>query len=110
MTAQPPTFDVGDVFPKLEIHYNGDDWAALYVDGELAVVGDSYLAEERAFELLGVTIVQDDAFMRGQTRAAGVAPTLDEVQAYRTAREQARELRAEAARLLAEAKKMDGSR
>ncbi len=29
---------------KLEIHY-ADDWAALYVNGRLKVVGDSYLAE-----------------------------------------------------------------
>jgi hypothetical protein len=32
---------------KLEIHY-ADEWAALYVDGKLERVGDSYLAEERA--------------------------------------------------------------
>lgn len=91
---------------KLEIHY-ADEWAALYVDGKLARVGDAYLAEERAFELLGVKIVQNDAFMRGQNQKSGVAQTLDEVAAFATEREEKRqraaELRAEAARLLTEA-------
>ncbi len=38
---------------NLEIHYAGE-WAALYVDGKLEEVGDAYIAEERAFALLGV--------------------------------------------------------
>ena len=90
----------------LEIHY-AEEWAALYVDGKLERVGDSYLAEERAFELLGVKIVQDDSFLRGQTQAAGVAQTLDEVVAYSDERDEKRrraaELRAEAERLTVEA-------
>jgi hypothetical protein len=92
--------------PKLEIHY-ADEWAALYVDGKLDRVGDSYLAEERAFEILGVRTVQDDAFMRGQSHRDGVAQTLDEVREFAKDREakraRATELRAEADRLLREA-------
>ncbi len=92
---------------ELEIHYADDEWAALYKDGVLERVGDAYLAEERAFELLGVKTVRDDAFMRGQTQASGVAHTLDEVATFVTEREtkrrQAAALRAEAERLLAEA-------
>lgn len=92
--------------PKLEIHY-ADEWAALYVDGKLERVGDSYLAEGRAFEILGVRTVQDDAFMRGQTSAAGVAQTVEEAAAFAREREtkrmRAAELRAEAERLLREA-------
>lgn len=65
----------------LQIHY-ASDWAALYKDGKLVRVGDSYLAEERALELLGVEIVHNDAFMRGQSRKDGVAQTLDEVDEY----------------------------
>lgn len=88
---------------KLEIHY-AEEWAALYVDGALTVVGDSYHAEEKAFELLGVQQIQDDAFMRGQTSSNGVAKTLEEVAAFRVDRTQredrARALRAEAKRLL----------
>lgn len=72
---------------KLEIHYAAD-WAALYVDGKLERVGDSYLAEERAFEMLGVTVVHDDAFMRGQSQRMGVADTLEEVAEWRTQRDQ----------------------
>lgn len=88
--------------PALEIHY-AESWAALYVDGELVTVGDSYLAEERAFLILGVKTVQDDAFMRGQSQRAGVAKNLAEVASYRQQRE---ERRAEAARLRGEAERL----
>jgi len=97
--------------PKLEIHYDTGNWAALYVDGNLERIGDSYLAEELAFEILGVTIVRDASFMRGQSQADGVARTLDDVAAYRAQRDEkwatAEQLRAEAARLLAEAKELE---
>lgn len=90
----------------LEIHYD-EEWAALYVKGKLDEVGDAYVAEERAFALLGVTVVSDDAFMRGQNKQDGVAKTLAEVEAYRSSREastaKAEELRALAAALRAEA-------
>lgn len=91
---------------ELEIHY-AEEWAALYVDGKLEIVGDSYLAEDKTFALLGVKQVQDDAFMRGQTTRDGVARTLQDVAAYRDARadrqDRANLLRREAERLLAEA-------
>ncbi|TDC26879.1 hypothetical protein E1211_29730 [Micromonospora sp. 15K316] len=93
---------------KLEIHYF-DGWAALYIDGQLDgnSVGDEHIAEERAFGLLGVKQVYDSAFMRGQNQRAGVAPTLDDVAAYRQDREtraaDAAEKRKEAERLLADA-------
>ena len=98
--------------PRLEIHYDpGGEWAALYVDGELERLGDAYLVEARVFELAGVTVVQDDAFLRGQNGETGVAPTLDDVAAYRAEREEKRataeRLRAEAARLLADAEALD---
>lgn len=90
----------------MEIHYAGE-WAALYVDGTLDIVGDSYIAEERAFGLLGVLIVQDDAFMLGQEKRDGVAATLEGVASYRAERtkrqERAAELRAQADALVAEA-------
>ena len=90
----------------MEIHY-AEEWAALYVDGKLKTVGDSYLAEEMALNLLGVKIVQDDAYMRGQNQRDGVAKTLDEVHEYRVKRDaalaRAAELRAQAAELEAQA-------
>jgi hypothetical protein len=91
---------------NIEIHY-ADEWAALYLDGKLDRVGDAYLAEEKAFGLLGVKQVQDDAFMRGQNQASGVADTLDEVAEYRRQRDEAlteaARLRAQADELLAKA-------
>lgn len=98
---------------ELEIHYDPNgEWAALYVDGKLERVGDSYLTEGRAFELTGVKTVQDSAFLRGQGEVSGVARTLDEVATYRAERErrlrQANELRKHAAQLLADADALDG--
>jgi hypothetical protein len=87
---------------ELEIHYAGD-WAALYVDGRLESVGDSYLAEERALAMCGVKLVQDNAFMCGQDKREGVAPTLAEVASYREEREQRR---AKAAEMREQAKVM----
>ena len=100
--------------PNLEIHY-ANDWAALYIDGTLDpdTVGDAYHAEEKAFELLGVKQVRDDAFMRGQSQRTGVAPTLDAVDEYRWqrdgAREEAARLRQEADALLARARELEES-
>jgi hypothetical protein len=101
--------------PDLEIHYDPDgEWAALYIDGDLDRVGDAYLAEEKAFDLLGVKIVRDGAFLRGQTSAAGCAQTLDELGAYRDQRDaaqaEAARLREDAAALLARAADLDGKR
>lgn len=103
--------------PDLEIHYDNEDtggsgeWAALYVHGVLVEVGDSYHAEERAFEITGVKIVNDSAFMQGQDQREGVAKTLDEVKAYAESRDarkaQAQALRDEAASLEAEARRIE---
>lgn len=95
---------------KLEIHYESE-WAALYVDGTLDRVGDAYLAEERALELCGVTIVQDDAFMRGQKHRDGVAKTLTEVEGFRSQRDANLEIAAakveQARQLIAEVSALD---
>lgn len=95
-----------DSRPSLEIHY-AEDWAALYVDGKLDQVGDTSNTEERALEVLGVTTVHNDAFMRGQSQRSGVADTLDEVATYSRERQErldrAEALKAEAAQLLAQA-------
>jgi hypothetical protein len=102
--------------PSIEIHYDSEDdggsgeWAALYVNGELVTVGDSYVAEEKAFVVAGIETHQDSAFMRGQTQRSGVAQTLDEVAAYKSHRDEklarAAELRAQAAALEAEAREL----
>jgi hypothetical protein len=98
--------------PQLEIHY-AEEWAALYIDGQLDPnsVGDSYIAEERAFALLGVKCVQGEAFMRGQSQRDGIAHTLDEVDEYKAIRDQAENwaanLRAQAKQLLEEADSLE---
>jgi len=97
--------------PKLEIHY-ADEWAALYLDGQLTLLGDAYAAEQRALDLAGVTLVFDDAFMRGQDRATGVAPTLADIATYRTKRDadeaEANRLRRKAERLAERAAQLEG--
>ncbi len=95
---------------EVEIH-EADEWAAVYLDGKLQRVGDAYLADEWVRSHFGVTTVQDDAFMRGQTGRGGVAQTLDEVEEYARQRAARRaevdRLRAEAARLEDEARDLE---
>lgn len=93
---------------NIEIHRDPNgEWAALYVDGRLERVGDAYRVEERAFELLGVVVLHDNAFLRGQDQRGGCAQTLEQVDAYRAEREmkriEAERLRAQAADLVARA-------
>jgi hypothetical protein len=76
----------------------------LYVDGQLVQVGKVHNTEEKAFAMLGVTQVVDDAFMRGQTHRDGVAQTTEEITAYVADRDAATE---RAARLRAEAEALE---
>lgn len=96
----------------MEIHHE-EEWSALYVDGNLVEVGPTYWVEEKAFTLLGVTEVTDNAFMRGQNQREGVAKTLAEVAAYRLERESrlmtAAQMRNQAEELLREAGRLEGS-
>lgn len=92
-----------------EVHIY-DDWAALYIDGELHVEGHEYNVNERIFNLLGIKEVQDDAFMRGRT-GHDTAPTLDDVRRYKEAREdtlaRVEELRREADNLRLRAEELE---
>jgi hypothetical protein len=94
----------------MQIHY-ADEWAALYVGGQLVTVGDSSNTEEKAFRLLDVTIVRDDTFMRGQTKRDGVARYLSDIELYRQERnertERAMRLRHEAYTLIAQAQELE---
>lgn len=83
--------------------YEAEEWSALYVRGRLDRVGDSYLADERVRELLGITHIQDDAFLRGQDQRSGVAQTLEELRQFQVTREANRK---EALRLQREANEM----
>jgi len=96
---------------NIEIH-EAEEWSAVYLDGKLVQVGDSYLADEWLRTRFGVKTVQDEAFMRGQTSREGVAKTLDEVTDYARSRQErldrAVALRAEAQRLEDEARAIEG--
>lgn len=89
------------------VRYHGEEWSALYIDGKLDLVGDTYLTDERIAELLGVEEHYSDAFLRGGNQREDVAKNLDELKAYEDERNQklqrAAEMRAEAKRLEAEA-------
>jgi hypothetical protein len=63
------------------VRYTGEEWSALYVDGKLDIVGDSYLIDDRISELFGVTEYQDESFMQGGNDYGDVAPTLDALHA-----------------------------
>jgi hypothetical protein len=96
---------------NIEVHED-EEWSAVYLDGKLVLVGDSYLADEWIRTKFGVKTVQDNAFMRGQTQSAGVAKTLDEVADYAKARQERLDriaaLRAEARQLEDEARAIEG--
>lgn len=98
---------------SIEFHQY-DDWTAVYLNGNLVRVGDSYLADEWLQSRFGVKVVQDDAFLRGGNSRDGVAQTLDELAAYRAERDErhatAARLRAEAQALLERASEMDSTR
>ena len=96
---------------RVELHGPSGEWSALYVDGKLAQVGDTYVCEESLHTLLGITEVEGSDFMRGQNGRSGVAQTPQEVTAYseeREAREHdAAQLRAQAQELLARASALE---
>lgn len=91
--------------------YEAGEWTAVYLDGALQRVGDTYLAHEWLVEHFGVLWMQDDAFLRGGDGRSDVAKTLEELDEYAAARERRRaeaaNLRAEADRLLAQANELD---
>lgn len=93
---------------QMEIHTYGDA-AALYIDGKLHTAHHD--VNELVLELLGVTVVDDPAFMQGQIEWSGVAKTLDEVKAYAKARDEqlskARGMRDEAQALIAMAEDLE---
>jgi len=110
-------FDLVELYPEVVVYEGSQEWSALFVNGERRQIGDHYLTDEAIRELFGVKTIQSDDFLLGGDGSGrdGTPPparTLAEVEAYtaeRTAREvRAGELRAEAARLVAEANALDG--
>lgn len=62
--------------------YRADEWSALYINGQLDRAAESYLIDERLYEIFGVEIIDNDSFLLGQTQRDGVARTEDEIEAY----------------------------
>lgn len=58
------------------VYQGGDDWSALYRDGELVIAGDHYLIDERIRQFLGVQTIESDEFLRGGNSREDVAPDL----------------------------------
>lgn len=59
--------------------FTGEDWSALYVDGKLDTVGDSYLIDERISEIAGVEEKISEGFFKGGYDYQHVLETADEV-------------------------------
>lgn len=90
------------------VRYNGEEWAALYVDGKLVAVGDSYHADEHLATLLKVD--ERDGYntlLRQGVSYEDIPQTLTEAEAAVAAIEakyaEAEALKARAAELIAEA-------
>lgn len=93
--------------------YTGDaEWDALYIDGQLDLLGDRHHLRSRFIELLGVEVRDSDAYFLGrEPKYDNAAETLSEVEAHegRPGSEpaQADLLRAQANELLAQADQLD---
>jgi hypothetical protein len=90
---------------KIYYRYRDGEWSALYVDGNLAVVGDHYRTDDFLAEELGVNEVYSADFLTPDQR--GALPTLEQVRAVTQIREaqaeEANKLREQAAMLIAQA-------
>jgi len=93
------------------VRYNAEEWSALYVDGDLRIVGDSYLIDEEISTIYGVEEIDSDVFLRGGNTREDVAKTLDEVYNYQEQQnknlQEAEKLRAEANKLMEMAKALE---
>ena len=89
-----------------------EEWAALYVDGKLDTVGDSYLIDDRIIELTGVDDREGNFLLGGNTRD-DCAQTIDQIEVYEAERDiqiaKAARLREEAEKLIEEAKRLENS-
>ena len=66
------------------VRYNDDEWSALYQDGELVVIGDSYLSDYYLANCLNVEDIDSDDFLMGGSTRDQAAKTLQEIEEYRS--------------------------
>lgn len=105
--------------PEFVIYHTGDEWAALYADGKLVswngstLCGDSYHIDEFFYDLLGVKVIYDSAFLQGGTSRSGCAETIEQIEDFIAERARllarAEELEAEVVRLRSEAASLRGA-
>lgn len=92
------------------------EWSALYVDGKLDTAGDNYLADERIRELFGITNINEDdggrAVLPTGCQREDVPATLAEAQQkineHHIRIDNAKQLREQAAAMVAEADRLEG--
>ncbi len=102
----------------IQVHYlhaqdsvpPADETIALYVEGELKCIGPQADVLEKAIRLLGIKQVFDPDFMQGQETYQGAARTLEQIKSYKAEknRDEANELREQAAELLRKANELEG--
>ena len=97
--------------PKYVLFHIGDGWSALYINGVLDQIGDSYNVAERIEALLGVR-TQESEVMAAVQRRADAPSTLAELRSMEAERrrllDEAEGLRRQAAALAAEADALTG--
>lgn len=95
------------------IRYTGpNDWSALYVDGDLEIVGDHTQVDERIAEICNVEVRIGDDFLMGGSNRDRAAQTLEELETYQNrvserAIKLASDLREKAANLIREAEELE---
>lgn len=91
--------------------YEHGEWTAVYLDGELQCVGDSYLADEWIRTYFGINTIQDDAFLLGGSSRSSVAKSVADIDEYVERRERGRQaalkFRQQAAELIAQAEQLE---
>ena len=65
------------------VRYNADEWSALYRDGKLVVIGDSYHSDYYLANYLKVEDIDSDDFLLGGSTRDQAAKTLQEIEEYR---------------------------
>lgn len=75
------TNDKGETV-DLTIYAGSEDWSALYLNGELKVIGDHYLVDEAIKNLIGANVIDSDSFLRGGNDRESAAKSIAEISAY----------------------------
>lgn len=95
------------------IRYTGpNDWSALYVNGDLEIVGDHTQVDERISQICNVEEREGDYFLMGSHNKKEAAQTIEQLEAYQNrkheqATKMAANLREKAAGLIREAEALE---